>query len=102
MIQILRLLKGYVEFCADGGFPERFINLCNIKGINLWNVKNDGVKVLAFTTEREFQELKIPAENSGMTIKIIKSRGLKSPMVNSTFNLSKTAIQITEALLYRY
>lgn len=78
MIQILRLIKGYVEFCAEGGFPERFINLCNIKGINLWNVKNDGVKVVAFTTEREFQELKIPAENSGMTLKIIKSRGLKT------------------------
>ena len=78
MIQILRLLKGYVEFCAEGGFPERFINLCNIKGINLWNVKNDGVKVFAFTTECEFKELEMPAENSGMTIKIIKSRGLKS------------------------
>lgn len=78
MIEILRLIKGYVEFCAEGGFPERFINLCNIKGINLWNVKNDGVKVVAFTTEREFQELEIPAENSGMTLKIIKSKGLKS------------------------
>ncbi len=78
MIQLLRLLKGYVEFCAEGGFPERFINLCNIRGINLWNVKNDGVKVVAFTTEREFQELKIPAENSGMTLKIIKSHGLKT------------------------
>lgn len=78
MIQILRLIKGYVEFCAQGGFPERFINLCNIKGINLWDVKNDGVKVIAFTTEKEFQALKIPAENSGMTLKIIKSRGLKT------------------------
>ena len=78
MIEILRLIKGYVEFCAEGGFPERFINLCNIKGINLWNVKKDGVKVVAFTTEREFQELKIPAENSGMTLKIIKSKGLKT------------------------
>ncbi len=78
MIHILRLLKGYVEFSAEGGFPERFINLCNINGINLWDVKNDGVKVIAFTTEREFQELKIPAENSGMTLKVIKKRGLKN------------------------
>lgn len=78
MVQILRLLKGYIEFCAEGGFPERFINLCNINGINLWDVKNDGVKVTAFTTEREFQLLKMPAENSGMTLEIIKSRGLKT------------------------
>lgn len=78
MIKILRLLKGYVEFCAEGGFPERFINLCHIRGINLWDVKNDGVKVIAFTTEREFKALNIPAENSGMTLKILKSRGLKT------------------------
>lgn len=78
MIQLLRLLKGYVVFCAEGGFPERFINLCKINGINLWNVKNDGVKVIACTTEKEFQMLSTPAENSGMTLKIIKNRGLKA------------------------
>lgn len=78
MIHALRLLKGYIEFSAEGGFPERFINLCKIKGINLWDVRNDGVKVVAFTTEQEFTELKIPAENSGMTLKIIKTRGLKN------------------------
>lgn len=78
MIQLLRLLKGYIEFTAEGGFPERFINLCKIRGISLWGVKNDGVKVTAFTTEQEFKELEAPAENSGMTLKIIKSHGLKS------------------------
>ena len=69
---LIDLFFGYVQSSAVNGFPERFINLCNIRGINLWNVKNDGVKVTAFTTEREFQELKIPAENSGMSLKIIK------------------------------
>lgn len=78
MIQLLRLLRGYVEFCAEGGFPERFINLCNIKGISLWNVKNDGVKVIACTTQREFELLSVPAQNSGMQIEIVKERGLKS------------------------
>jgi len=78
MIQVLRLLKGYVQFSAEGGFPERFINLCKLKGISLWEVKNDGVKVEAFTTEREFEALNIPAENSGMTIKVIKRYGFKS------------------------
>ncbi len=78
MIQFLRLVKGYVEFSAEGGFPERFINLCKVKGISLWNIKNDGVKVTAFTTESEFKELTHPAENAGMTIKVIKTYGIKS------------------------
>lgn len=78
MIKLLRLLKGYVEFCAEGGFPERFINLCKIHGISLWNVKNDGVKVYACTTEADFKRLSLPAENSGMTLELIKIKGLKN------------------------
>ncbi len=78
MIQVLRLLKGYVSFTAEGGFPERFINLCNNNGILLWDVKNDGVKVKACTTSADFKRIKSPAENSGMEIKGVSERGLKS------------------------
>ena len=78
MIQILRLLKGYVSFTAEGGFPERFINLCNNNGIFLWDVKNDGVNVKAFTTVKDFKHLNLAAENSGMEIKDVSERGLKS------------------------
>lgn len=76
MIRLLRFLKGYVFFCAEGGFPERFLNLCSSKGINLWEVKNDGVKVEAYTSVADFKLLSIPAENSGMTLKILKEGGL--------------------------
>ena len=60
MIQLLRLLKGYVSFTAEGGFPERFINLCNSNGIVLWDVQNDGVKVKAFTTTKDFKRIIFP------------------------------------------
>lgn len=82
MIKFLRLLKGYIIFCAEGGFPERFINLCRIKGVSLWNVKNDGVKVRAFTTEKEYELVKNAAENSGMALKIEKKCGLKFFAIN--------------------
>ncbi len=78
MIQVLRLIKGYVSFTAEGGFPERFINLCNNNGIFLWNVQNDGVKVKACTTTADFKRIKTPAENSGMEIKDISEKGLKA------------------------
>ena len=78
MIQLLRLLKGYVSFTAEGGFPERFINLCNSNGIVLWDVQNDGVKVKAFTTTKDFKRINFPAENSGMEIKDVTEKGLKS------------------------
>lgn len=76
MITFLRLIKGYVIFCAEGGFAERFLNLCRLRGISLWDIKNDGVKVEACTTIDEFNRLSEPAKNSGMEIEVLKNRGL--------------------------
>lgn len=75
-IGFVRYLSGYVEFCAQGGFPERFLNLCKLNGISLWNVKNDGVKVNACTSKREFELIDKPAENSGMTLKTLETKGI--------------------------
>ena len=77
MLRLFRLIKGYIFFCAEGGFSERFINLCRINGISLWNVENDGVKVKAFTVLSELQGLEEAAKNSGMELKIIEKKGLK-------------------------
>ena len=76
MVSLIRYASGYVQFCAEGGFPERFLNLCKINGISLWNIKNDGVKVEACTSATEFKNIAKPAKNSGMTIKIIKNKGI--------------------------
>ena len=76
MVSVVRYVSGYVEFCAEGGFPERFLNLCKLNGVSLWNVKNDGVKVKACTTAGEFKNIEKPAENSGMTVKILRTKGI--------------------------
>lgn len=76
MIELLRLFKGYIIFVAEGGFAERFLNLCRVNGINLWKVENDGSDVKACTTIQEFKKLKGFAQNAGMDIKIVKNRGL--------------------------
>ena len=76
IIKLLRLLLGYVEFQATGGFPERFLNLCNINEITLWNVQNDGVKVKACTLIKAYKNIRKPAHKSGMKVKIIRKSGL--------------------------
>lgn len=76
VVSLLRYINGYIEFCAEGGFPERFLNLCKIHGISLWKIKNDGVKVEACTTIGEFKKIEVPAENSGMEVKVLKNKGL--------------------------
>ena len=76
IIKLLRLFLGYVEFQASGGFPERFLNLCNINGITLWNVQNDGVKVQACTSLNAYKNIRKSAHKSGMKVKISRKRGL--------------------------
>lgn len=76
MIGLLRYLTGYVEFCAEGGFAERFLNLCNIHEINLWKIENDGVKVKACTTVGGFKNINSAAEKSGMKITVLKKCGV--------------------------
>ncbi|MBO5065533.1 MAG: sporulation protein YqfD [Clostridia bacterium] len=75
MVSLLRVFGGYTRFCAEGGFPERFLNLCKIEGISLWSIENDGVKVKACTSSREFEKIKTPAIKSGMEIKELESKG---------------------------
>ena len=44
ILRLFRYLLGYVRFAAWGGFPERFINLCEHNRILLWDVRSrDGV-----------------------------------------------------------
>ncbi|MBR3788620.1 MAG: sporulation protein YqfD [Clostridia bacterium] len=76
IINFLRLILGFVEFEAKGGFPERFLNLCTVNGITLWQVQNDGVKVKACTSVKAYKNIKKSARNSGMKVKIVRKRGL--------------------------
>lgn len=36
LLGLLRWLRGYVEFEAEGRFPERLLNITAVRGINLW------------------------------------------------------------------
>lgn len=76
IINFLRLIFGFVEFEAKGGFPERFLNLCTVNGITLWQVQNDGVKVKACTPIKAYRNIRKPAHKSGMKVKITRKRGL--------------------------
>lgn len=39
VLKFIRWSRGYVDFTLESKTPERFINLCNINGVNIWNTK---------------------------------------------------------------
>lgn len=75
-IKLLRLLAGYVCFTATNGFTERFINLCSLNNIPLWELKADGETVTARTTISGYLNIKQCAVRSGMRLKITSRRGM--------------------------
>lgn len=58
IIRFLRFIFGYVEFCAEGGFPERFINLCSVYHVRLWDVKRVKDKLYAKTMLRDYKNIR--------------------------------------------
>lgn len=76
IIRFLRFIFGYVEFYAEGGFPERFINLCSVYHVRLWDVKRVKDKLYAKTMLRDYKNIREAVRRSGVKTRIIKKTGL--------------------------
>ncbi len=74
--RFLRFLKGYVEFRAVGGFPERFINLCAANRISVQEIRICGDTITAFVSPKDYSKIRKAGKKSGMKIRIIRKTGL--------------------------
>ena len=95
-VYILRFITGFVKFRAGGGFSERFVNLCNLSGIPLWDITYDGDNVFACTTIDGYKKIISCARKSGMTTKSLKRVGL--PFIIFRFR-SRSGLAIGLALM---
>lgn len=75
-VRLLRMLCGSVAFRAEGGFCERFINLCSLRRIPLWNLKTENGKIFACTTLEGYLRIHESAVKSGMRLYHTKAIGL--------------------------
>jgi len=75
-VKIFRFLCGYIIFCGDGGFPERFINLCAASGISLWDIESRDGKIFGKTNIKGYKKIRTPAKKSSTKIRIKSKVGL--------------------------
>ncbi len=76
VLNFIRYVMGYVCFTACGGFPERFLNLCRMRGIILWDLRSiDGV-IHAKTDRAGYRRIRAVAKKSGMRVRISQKLGL--------------------------
>lgn len=73
---LLNLLFGCVEFEAENGFAERFINTCTAENIPLWDMHRHSNGMSAKTTINGYRNIRSAACRSSMKIRITRKVGL--------------------------
>lgn len=69
-------LRGSVTFVAEGGFPERFLNLCNVRGIALFSPQMHQKTLTATVRRSDYFRLRDVAKRSGMRLRAREKHGL--------------------------
>ncbi len=72
----LNFLKGYVDFRAEGGFPERFINLCSATGADIKNVKMFRETINGSCSIKSYRKIRKIAKKSGVKVRITGKHGM--------------------------
>lgn len=74
--KFIDFLKGYVVLFGEGGFPERFINLCSSNKIDIRNVKMYKDTIIAECGIKSYGKIRKIAKKSGMKVRIVSKHGL--------------------------
>lgn len=70
LLKILNFFIGYISVKASGGFGERFINLCSVRGIHIWEISYVGDDMFFFARAENYREIKKIAKSAGMDIRV--------------------------------
>lgn len=76
LLRFFRFLTGYVIFEGKGGFPERFLNLCALNSINVWDAKCISGTFSAKTNISCYKKIRPCAKRSGIRFRAVRKYGL--------------------------
>ncbi len=76
LLAAIRFFRGTVRFRIQGGFPERFINLCAHGGVPLWDGRRLGDSYTASTTHKGAAKIGAYAEKTGGVLSFEKRDGV--------------------------
>ena len=74
-VNLYRYLKGYIKFSAKGGFTERFINLCTVRNVGLFNGTYIDGGFSGETDIGNFSKLREIARKTGVRISVTSKNG---------------------------
>lgn len=77
MLNSYRFFKGYSEIQVEGFFTERFINLCSLRNVDIWDVdrKNDGLISLKIF-DKDYEKVYLILRDTRTSMKIQRRVGI--------------------------
>jgi similar to stage IV sporulation protein len=76
LTKLTKYIFGFVVFTAKGGFVERFINICAVRRISIWDVQLNHNVIKASISVRDFKKLRSVARKTGVNISLCDKCGL--------------------------
>ncbi len=76
MLKLFYFFRGYLWIRVSGACAERFINLCGIRHMMLWNIKQDGASYTMCISLKSFFEMKDIVRKTSTRVVILKRIGL--------------------------
>ena len=76
VMKLLKYIAGYVVFIAKGGFGERFINLCALSRVQVWDMTCRDGYIKGKIAARDFHKLRRIVRKTGVKLTISEKIGL--------------------------
>ncbi len=76
MLKVIRSWRGYVRIRVDGFAPQRFLNLCSVHGISLWDIMADEYAYEMNLSVADFFRLKPIVRKTKTKVVLINKKGL--------------------------
>lgn len=76
VLNIIRWIKGYVNFSGKGKYPERFINSAAKENLQMWNVKGAERSVTGTMAVESYKRIIDVSRSSGVITRIESRHGL--------------------------
>lgn len=75
-VWLWRWLRGWVRLEAEGGFPERLLNLAVRQHLPLWNTRRKGIVLSACCFASDYRKLRPLMRKTGMRMRVKERHGV--------------------------
>ena len=75
LVALLRYIRGYVRFSAEGAFAERFLNLLIQNGFAVWDIRKEGYTLEGCVFADKYRRLRRFARRTGVRLRIKQKLG---------------------------